>query len=105
MIYLASPYSHPDEAIRRQRFVSACLAAGNLMDNGHVVFCPIAHSHPIAVEIGERDHAFWMAQDLPFLALSSRLFVLQLDGWEKSKGVAEEMAFAKERGIPIEFVL
>ena len=48
MIYLASPYSHPDAVVREQRFRDVCLAAARLIRAGQIVFSPIAHSHPIA---------------------------------------------------------
>lgn len=74
------------------------------MQKGYVVFCPIAHSHPVAEAMGSRatDHNFWMVQDLPLLAKASRLVILKLPGWEYSKGIAEESDFARANGIPIE---
>lgn len=47
MIYLASPYSHPDPAVEELRFEAACEAACKLMQQGHHVFSPIAHTHPV----------------------------------------------------------
>jgi nucleoside 2-deoxyribosyltransferase len=104
-IYLASPYSHPDATTRHQRFIAVCRHAGWLMEQGHVVFCPIAHSHPIGeTMVGTTmDHEFWMRQDLPMLARASKLIVLKIGGWRGSKGVAEEIFFARRQGIPIEY--
>ena len=47
MIYLASPYSHPDHAIREQRYRAACRAATSLIRSGTVVYAPIVHGHPL----------------------------------------------------------
>ena len=104
--YLASPYSAPDPATRHQRFLAACHAAAFLMERGYTVFCPIAHSHPIAEAMNGRhlDHEFWMRQDLPLLDLCDHLIVLKLDGWEQSRGVAEEIAYAQEHCISIEYM-
>jgi hypothetical protein len=44
MIYLASPYSHPDRAVREERFRGACRATAALLRSGHAVFSPIAHA-------------------------------------------------------------
>lgn len=75
------------------------------MQTGIAVFCPIAHSHPIGKLMAvERNHEFWLRQDLPILAASSRLFVLRLAGWQQSVGVAEEMARASDWHIPVEFL-
>ena len=43
----------------------------------------------------------WYAWDLQFLARSDELLVLQLPGWEESKGVLVEIAAAQARSIPI----
>lgn len=104
-VYLASPYSHADPLVRLQRFAETCRAAAVMMERGAVVFAPIAHSHPISEAMNGRatDHEFWMRQDLPILALANRLVVLMLDGWEDSKGVKEEIDFAFEHGIAVEF--
>lgn len=107
LIYLASPYSHADPAVKHERFTAACRAAGRLMKDGVCVFSPIAHSHPIEqhFESGVTEgHDFWLRQDFAVLERCVRLIVLTLDGWEKSRGVTAELAFAKERGIPVEFM-
>jgi len=77
------------------------------MNEGYTVFSPIAHSHPIAVDLDPKltcDHEFWMRQDLPILAACKRMFVLCLPGWEHSRGVVAEMQFASAKGIPIEYI-
>lgn len=103
--YLASPYSHPDPVVRVARFDAACRVAARLMRAGEPVFSPIAHSHPIERHFDAiQDFEFWMKQDLPLLAAAGRLIVLRLDGWDLSRGVARELEFARERGIPTEFI-
>jgi hypothetical protein len=47
MIYLACPYTHPNPAVREQRFEAACVATASLMRSGKTVFSPIVHSHPL----------------------------------------------------------
>lgn len=105
MIYLASPYSHADENIRRERFDAACKVAAHLMEAGHVVFSPIAHSHPIEQHMGEiHDTAWWMRQDLAFMEGCERMVILALPGWEMSKGVRMEREWFEERGRSVEFM-
>lgn len=101
--YLASPYSHPSPMIRHSRFQAALAAAARLMADGHVVFSPIAHSHPIEATCfpDPKPGAFWKAQDEPLLRAASRLIVLQIDGWQESKGIQWEMEVAREIQIPI----
>lgn len=104
MIYLASPYSHPDPAVRQARFDAACRAAAELIRRGYVVFSPIAHSHCIAQHGLPLNWGYWERHDRRFLAACDELWVLQLDGWEHSRGVQAEIAIAKEMGKPVRFV-
>jgi len=102
MIYLASPYSHPDSDMRHRRFLLACRAAARLMHQGHHVFSPIAHTHPIA-EAGElpKGWDWWEAFDRAFFEICDSMVVLTLPGWEESRGVQAEIAIARELGLPI----
>lgn len=105
MIYLASPYSHPDAKVREARFVAANRAAYRLMQRGEVVFSPISHSHSIEVESGViGDHEFWARQDDAFQAQCRKVAVLIIDGWQESRGVQREIQLAKENGMSVEFL-
>lgn len=42
MIYLASPYTHANAAIRQQRFDAVCRVAAELMRRSEIFFSPIA---------------------------------------------------------------
>lgn len=105
MIYLASPYSHTDENVRRRRFEAACRAAAFLMEQGHVVFSPIAHSHPVEQNMAEiHDTAWWMRQDLAFMESCERMLILTLAGWDISKGVKLEREWFEARGRHVGFM-
>lgn len=104
MIYLASPYSHTDPAIRELRFRQVCQFAGTLIRKGLFVFSPIAHTHPIAMAGELPTHwRFWEAYDRHVLSMCSEMLVLKLEGWAESRGVAAEIRIAKEIGLPINF--
>jgi len=92
MIYLASPYSHPDPEVRDRRFRAVCKFAGELALRGLVVFCPIAHSVPME-KYGNLPGTweFWKKQDLPMLDLATELHVAAFPGWEDSEGVSAEI--------------
>lgn len=107
LLYLASPYSHPDPAQKAERYRAACVVAGRLMKAGHAVFSPIAHSHPIEEHFEDKSvegHDFWLRQDFAILEHASKLVVLRIDGWEKSRGIAAEIDFAHKAGIPVEYI-
>ena len=104
LIYLASAYSHPDPEVRLMRYWAAVKKAAELMKAGENIFSPIAHTHEIGLILGDSvDHSFWMAQDKEILRRCDKLLVLLLPGWSESKGVAEEIEFARSIGIPVEY--
>ena len=102
-MYLASPYSHPDAAVREDRFRAVCEHAAALLRDGHLVYSPIAHSHPLAALGLPGDWAFWADHNRAMLERSSSLVVLQLPGWERSVGVAAEVEIARALGLPVHF--
>lgn len=106
LTYLAAPYTHADPAVLEARYVAANRACAALMRDGPV-FSPISHSHPVADYMDPElrlDHAFWQEQDTAILSHCSRVVVLKLNGWERSRGIAAELAFATRVGIPVEYM-
>lgn len=104
MIYLASPYSHPDAMIRRQRFHAACRAAANLLASGLTVFSPIVHGHPLVDHGLPTNWPFWERFDRDHMTRCDEVVVLMLDGWRESVGVAAEIRIAGELGKPVRYL-
>lgn len=105
LIYLATPYSHPDQAVMEARFDAACRVTGELMQQGRKAFSPIAHTHPIAVRCDlPRGWDFWHAYDLAMLQACTELIVVKMPGWEQSKGIAGEIEIMKQLGKPISYM-
>ncbi len=105
-IYIATPYSHPDEKVRLARFDAANRKAAELMLKGYAVFSPISHSHPITAYIPPEDvdnWEFWKGQDIPLLEWADELWVMEVDGWKESIGVQDEIKRAKELNMPVIF--
>ena len=101
MIYLASPYSHPDPVVRHARFRAACRAAASLLRAGHAVFSPIAHSHPLVEHGLPTQWGFWERFGREHLERCDEVVVLMLDGWRESVGVQAEVRIAVELGKPV----
>ena len=95
MIYLASPYAHDDKLEMEYRFQQAATAVAHFMELGFVVYSPIVHNHYLACNFSlPRTWDFWKQFDLPILDRCDELWVLELDGWQKSNGVNAEIAHA-----------
>ncbi len=105
MIYLASPYTHEDPVVVRQRFDAVCRAAAVIMGQGVRIFSPIAHTHPIA-ESGALPLGwdYWEQYDREMIGFCDEFWVLMLDGWDNSRGVRAEARIAHEFGKPAYFV-
>lgn len=105
MIYLASPYTHPDPKVRENRFLEACKLAGRLMQKGHKIFSPIAHSHPISIGCGlPTVWKFWKKYDIEFIKWCTKVWVAQFSGWQDSIGVCKEIQIAKRLKKPVYYV-
>lgn len=101
--YLACPYSHPSRRVQIERVHAATQAAARLAETLAVpVYSPITHGHALgAYLLAEKPHWWWMQQCYPLLRRAYALLVLQLPGWEASRGVALEVAEAHEHQLPI----
>ena len=104
MIYLASPYTHQDPSIREMRFRAVCRQAAEMLRCGIPVFSPIAYTHAFAALDLPVEWSFWDQYDRVFLEICSEVWVLMLDGWRESKGVAAEIGIASELGMPVVYV-
>jgi len=100
VIYLASPYSHPDPAVRQWRFEAACQATATMIRDGRPVFCPVVHSHPLTHYGLPTDWRFWERYDRVYMAASREFAILALDGWKESQGIRAEVRIARELGMP-----
>lgn len=105
MIYLASPYSHPDPAVEHSRYDQACKAAAHFIKRGYPVISPIAHSHVLHVTYGcGGDWETWAEIDRALVAASDEMWVLKLDGWKDSVGIWKEIDLAEGLGITVKYV-
>lgn len=103
MLYIASPFSHPDPAIRKQRYLDVCKFTATKVLEGFVAYAPIVHGYHLTPYIGT-DWDAWSNVCLGMLDKTTELYVLKLEGWETSVGVREEIEYAKDLGLPITYI-
>lgn len=101
MMYLASPYYHPDALIMKTRYLLAKQATIGLLSQDIWTYSPIVHNHPLEMQ---REHEFWMRFDLDMLRRCDSLGILDIPGWRESKGVAIEMDIATRLDMKFQFV-
>jgi hypothetical protein len=101
MIYLAIPYS----GIEELSFKISCMVTAFLMKTGKTVYSPIVHGHILATKYDlPADREFWLKHDLDILCRCDELYVVAMEGWDKSVGVLAEIREAQKLEIPIKFV-
>ncbi len=99
--YVASPYWHPSEPVLQARVTAARIATGEMVRQGVPAFSPVSYTHTILEETGARPPQGWYGFDLHFLQHAREMIILKLPGWEESRGIMIEKAFAHGRGIPV----
>lgn len=101
MIYVASPYSHPDSAVRQQRYEAVVAFMATLVPS-RLAFSPIMHTHDMTVRHNiAGDFATWQRYCLGMIDKADAFWVLPLEGWRESKGVAAEIDYALARGMQV----
>ena len=100
MIYLDSPYSHSDKAVRNERYFAVMKRTAELINQGFFVYSPILHNHNMADKYNlSSNFEFWQAFDKHMIDLAEAVYVLKLDGWNTSIGVNYEINYASTKGI------
>jgi Domain of unknown function (DUF1937) len=101
-IYLASPYSDPDPAVRHQRYLEALDATAWLLKKSIWVYSPIVHCHNLARTYNlPTDVAFWGTYNKVMLRAAGQLWILVNKATSGSKGVRQEIGYADEFRLPI----
>jgi hypothetical protein len=106
MIYLASPYSHPDQAVVEQRVLQTMEVFHYLckFSPDRAIFSPILQCHETAKNFKmPTDAKFWQDYNTGFLRIATTVVVACLPDWEQSLGVKQEVELALQLGIEVEY--
>ena len=88
--YLASPYTKYPYGVEAA-FQEVAKNAALLVLAKVPVFCPITHTHPLAMYVGDADnHDTWLRADLPMMHSAHGMIRLEMEGWEDSYGMEFE---------------
>ena len=104
LVYVAAPYTHSNPNIVQSRMGALERHLAELSAKGEVSFSPLLMHYCLGkgVEL-PGDYGFWRNHCLTLLSKSDILDVLMLPGWNASEGVADEIGFAKAKGITVRF--
>lgn len=104
--YIASPYTHSNSFVRIGRYEKVLDFTVWLAKEFHIFgYSPIVHSHPMVLDhdMPVEINNFWQEWNETMIYASIGLVILQLNGWDKSKGIELEIQYAKELGKPVVF--
>jgi hypothetical protein len=94
-VFISGAYSGTPEEIE-YNLLRASRVVEEVLNAGWVPICPNVFWHPFSEF---QDYEFWLEAALGLIE-TCRVLVL-IPGWERSSGVAKEIARSKELGIPI----
>lgn len=105
MIYLAAPYTSQTPAVRNARVSATAAAVAYYAQRQRWFYSPILQGHEAEQAFGHvLPWETWMAHGIAAIDKLQAITVLQLPGWDKSKGVAYEISYAKEKKFPVDFI-
>lgn len=105
MIYLASPYSHPDPLVMKTRFLLAEQVTALLLQRQEWVYSPIVHCHELAQKHTlPTSFDYWQRYNIDMLRRCDDFYILNISGWRESKGVTGELTVAQMLNMPISLI-
>lgn len=108
LVYLASPLTHPDAAVRHERTEAVARACGWLMNNRRDLFffSPVCFGTPIAAVCAlPYEWHFWAEIDECMLSRCDEIWILTIPGFRESTGVNAERKIAERLGLPCRFIV
>ncbi len=103
--YLACPCTHDDRRVETLRRIIATNTGARLVMEGRNIYSPITMSHPMDVmQRGRIPHHRWLEVDKQIFRHAGRLVIIELEGWQQSVGINNELKWARELDIPIEML-
>lgn len=104
IIYIGSPYSHPDENIRIERFNQVTIFAAQLVSKGYTAISPITYGHLLLdYKKMPTEFEFWNKFCISLLSKCSDIYIYKIDGWQESKGLKAEIEFAEKNNINVKY--
>ncbi len=107
-VYLSAPYTSSEADLRDLRARVCAQAMADLIEAGQCVICPVVMNHEALRILDDRrsgpNSVYWSSLETRLAETCDELVVLQLPGWEGSRGVAREVELFRMRGKPIRFI-
>ena len=104
-IYLATPYTHERLAVMDMRAIIASFLAAYFTEAGFCVYSPILVGHTMLKYIElPHNYEFWETRDKQFIQWCNEFWMVKLDDWGESTGMARELTYARILGKTLKTV-
>jgi len=105
-IFISAPYSEIPESVVDVNMKIMDAYVTRLLTNKKFCVSLLSMIHPLMRSYNHipQDGAFWYPYSEMLVSKASELHVLELPGYEGSKGIKLEINVAKEYGIPVVYV-
>jgi len=113
MLYLASPYTSPLAELSRARegirFAETLYVTALLTSRGKLVLSPIVLGHTMDQFMRQNSlprpgYDWWMLWSQELLEMCDSLYVLCSVGWRESRGITQEIRWARDNSLPIVYI-
>jgi len=105
LLYIAHPYYHDNPMVMLERYEAVCEACYLMLSSGYKPVSTVMMWHPVKKKFNlEFCEPMIMQTCLCLLITCDMLVVLTLPGWKESKGVQEEVTWARELKLPVRYV-
>lgn len=102
--YLATPYTHRNQAVVQARVDETMRYAYALLKAGYTVFSPILHCHELAKRHAmPSDAQYWRDYNFAHLRMMRRVIACQIDGWRDSVGMKMEIDWARSNQAELKY--
>jgi len=96
-VFVISPYTHDNPVVVQERVEKAETFLVNLTLEGKIAYSTIVAMHHLTKNHTlPTNYAFWRNHCRTMIASAKEVYVLCLDGWKESTGVADEIKIATE---------
>jgi hypothetical protein len=103
--YLATPFSHQDKLVEYMRYREAVEIGYLLNLQGYTLIEPISmafNKHMFYKLPGNAE--YWKNINHNLIDVSYNVIVAKMDGWELSKGIKDEIAYAKATNKEVHYL-
>lgn len=102
LVYLASPYSHPNPDVQEYRYKRTMEFVAANLKTKFLIYSPIVYCHPITVAHSLPGNApAWRDHNRFMLEKCDQLWILCLKDWTDSQGIKQEIKWATALSLPI----